>query len=190
MYTITRVSSCSPDGDGELHNHSTTTFEDLYKYRPAIFKRLLYKTGNNNELTEDLCQEVLFKAWRYLPKMQHGRALWGFLSLITDQVYMDWSRYRKDKLHTLSYDTHDFEGQDSLPSSRFDPDRYVADLDIMRRALKETPEHDRRVLIDFYIHNKRPKSRHDVYNARRYLKDRYQTLKKRVEREEEAEAAS
>ncbi len=153
-----------------------TTFDDLYKYRPGIFKRLLGLT-HDYELAEDLCQEVFLKVWRYLPKIQHQRAIWGLLSLITKQVYMDWSRYRREKLSVCSLDHTEFEND--FATERYDPDRSYADCELMRLALANSREADRKLVVDFYIHGEEAPNMRDVYEARRLLNQRYQRLLRR-----------
>jgi putative glutamine amidotransferase len=105
--------------------------------QPGLTRRLARSLGGDFSAAEDLCQEVVFRAWRKLPRDAEPAAQRAWLHRTASNVAVDELR-RRGRRPTVAFDqTHD----DALASE------HLEEPDAAREALATLTPHDRLLIL-------------------------------------------
>jgi putative glutamine amidotransferase len=105
--------------------------------QPGLTRRLARSLGGDFSAAEDLCQEVVFRAWRKLPRDAEPAAQRAWLHRTASNVAVDELR-RRGRRPTVAFDqVHD----DALAS------QHLEEPDAAREALATLNPHDRLLIL-------------------------------------------
>ena len=141
----------SDDGTPEPHNKlvelaqagDPEAFTTLFNcYSPGICG---YVVGmvKHPEDTDELVQDIFFKAWKELPKLQQATSFKPWLYRIATNVVHDYWRYQQSRRRFWWSSLEDCEALDD--SQRFE--EHVAEGELVRQALKQVPRKYRMCLL-------------------------------------------
>lgn len=80
-------------------------FHELVLRRQSWLRSMLRRLSNDQSLADDLCQDVLLKAWRNIGKLQDHRAFGAWLRRIAVRTWVDWARAQKWNFESIDVDT-------------------------------------------------------------------------------------
>lgn len=122
-------------------------FEALYKkYADKVFNYFWYRTGHNEDLSEDLMQETFLKAFKNLKKFKiRGYSYSTYLFTIARHLLID--HYRKPTAVPIQ----DIE---DIPYGITDDIEKKSDADALWRVIQTLPASQRDVLLMYYQDNK------------------------------------
>jgi RNA polymerase sigma factor (sigma-70 family) len=113
-------------------------FETLIQAeQPGLTRRLARSLGGDFSAAEDLCQEVVFRAWRKLPRDAEPAAQRAWLHRAASNVAVDELRRRGRRPTVALDDVH----SDKLASDQLD------EPDAAREALETLTPHDRLLIL-------------------------------------------
>jgi RNA polymerase sigma-70 factor, ECF subfamily len=120
--------------------------EAIYRlHGKPLYRFLLRVTLGDRRQAEDLLQETLFRAWRYLQDhTTEVRRLRPWLYTVARRVAIDAARARQARPTEVSV-----TDPASLPAAHDDIERMLVKLTIRRGLMSLTPEH-RQVLIEVF----------------------------------------
>lgn len=95
------------------------------------------------EDTDELVQDIFFKAWKELPKLQQATSFKPWLYRIATNVVHDYWRYQQSRRRLWWSSLEDCEDLDD--SQRFE--EHVAEGELVRQALKQVPRKYRMCLL-------------------------------------------
>jgi RNA polymerase sigma-70 factor (ECF subfamily) len=128
-----------------MSNELLLSFEHLYlAYYPHVY-RWAYRLLHHHKTAEEVTQETILRAWRYLGTFDPARS--GFSSWlyrITVQVTSDQAGYRKACLATISLDNLPWEVHG--PEAADPQTRYAGSAKQVAAALGSLPHNERLAL--------------------------------------------
>jgi RNA polymerase sigma-70 factor (ECF subfamily) len=131
----------------KLAKNDPKLFEALYKkYADKIFNYFWYRTGHNEDLSEDLMQETFLKAFKNLKKFKiRGYSYSTYLFTIARHLLID--HYRK----LTAVPIQDIE---DIPYGITDDIEKKSDADALWHVIQTLPPSQRDVLLMYYQDNK------------------------------------
>lgn len=127
---------------------STAAFEILVRrYEPRI-RRMLYGLTQDVQLTQDLCQETFFAAYKALPRMDGNELRFGpwLYRIALNQVRSEWRRRKHVSIvsfFSLSHPAGEEFVDEAVAEALVCPEQFeesVAERDVVRRVLAQLPE--------------------------------------------------
>lgn len=79
-------------------------FNELVLRRQSWLRSVLRRLSNDANLADDLCQDVLLKAWNKIGTLQDHRLFGAWLRQIAVRVWVDWARSRKWHFESIDGD--------------------------------------------------------------------------------------
>ncbi len=80
-------------------------FNELVLRRQSWLRSVLRRLSSDAILADDLCQDVLLKAWRNIGALEDHRAFGAWLRRIAVRAWVDWARSRKWNFESIDVDT-------------------------------------------------------------------------------------
>jgi len=111
-------------------------------YSPGIFGYVAGMVGHPED-TDELAQEIFFKAWKELPRLQQAASFKPWLYRIATNAVHDHWRYRQSRRLFWWSSLEDSKDLDDPQSF----EERVAERELVKQALKQIPRKYRRCLL-------------------------------------------
>lgn len=79
-------------------------FSELVLRRQSWLRSVLRRLSNDASLADDLCQDVLLKAWRNIGALRDHRMFGAWLRRIAVRAWVDWARSRRWNFESIDAD--------------------------------------------------------------------------------------
>lgn len=144
------VRAVLPSDDGALARAcvegDAEAFALLYRrYFPDLV-RFLERRGNDHARAEDIAQETLARAFRYLPGFDASRPLWPWLRTIAVRVAGSEAAARSAEVLVC----------DAPDAASHDPADALAARDVLVESLRRLPDRHRDALVMRYVEDRHP----------------------------------
>ncbi len=133
----------------------------LNEYR-SVLKNLAYKFTNDPEDIQDLVQETLLRALKYIDQFFHNPRVVPWLFVIMKNIYINHYRHRKQKYRYENHKANEYQDLGCHePFTENTVEKSLA-LEDVKQALTQLPK-EHKEMFDHYINGYKYKELSDLY---------------------------